>query len=129
MRTLLSALSVFLAVAFGSGGSNAQAFGVLQVMDYSLRDVAALEGTIDGRLIMRVNPNMCDELGEACTFYLQHEWAHVRFRHLQLLSSGVISRTQAEASADCYAASIVGFRYAYAAYLNILERTAGSLSH
>ncbi len=77
-------------------------------------------GRATGRFAVIYNPDICEEIGDACYFFRKHEWAHGWLNHSPLLPPDKYP-TSTEAVADCWAARNVDPSAVLAAYELFLD--------
>ncbi len=74
-----------------------------EIADPSLPEIAMMRADPHWGTVVIYNPDICEEIGEACGFFRLHAFAHAHLNHT-LLASPQNYPTSIEAEADCWAA-------------------------
>lgn len=86
---------------------------VPQIADPKLNDIAIVQDDPEHGAVIYFNPMICQHIGAACHFFIQHEYGHIQFEHQRMEGNYPADREQ---QADCWAASTANPYAIHAAY-------------
>lgn len=123
MRRLFLA---FLVAIFTLPSSSWALFGIPEIADPYLPDIAMVTVLPNGQPVIIYNPAQCQQAGPLlCGFYRVHEYCHIMLGH----PVRIIWPQQMELEADCCAAQNASFGEATAAYQWFISGGGTSPTH
>lgn len=74
-----------------------------ELTDVMLKEIAMVRADPNWSTVVIFNPELCEQVGEACGFIKMHEFAHVKLNHGLLAKKSMYTRLTRN-EADCWAA-------------------------
>ena len=103
MKNTLKAIMLFSGYALCTSCSYAPISHSWAIPDPSLPEIAMIRTQHHDSYAVIYNPDMCKQIGDACSFFLLHAYAHGWLKHTILAEPDDYPLSE-ENSADCFAA-------------------------